>query len=87
MKHREAWMPVASGSFARPRQRMTGIVLDHLGHLNDDDRVFPFGRSRAYQIVHAMSPDFWCHLPRALGENFLYDAWNTIWWLSRTTLR
>ena len=55
---------------------MTNIVLDHLSHVNDDDRLFPFGRSGAYQIVHAMSPDFWCHLFGALGENFLCDAWN-----------
>jgi hypothetical protein len=55
---------------------MTGIILEYLSYLSDDERLFPFGRSRAWQMVHSISPDFWCHLFRALGENFLYDAWD-----------
>jgi hypothetical protein len=76
VKYREAWLPLASGSFLSPRQRMTSIVLDYLHLLGDDETLFPFCRSRACQIVHSMSPDFWPHLFRALGENFLYDAWD-----------
>ena len=49
-------------------------MLEYLSHLRDDDRLFPFGRSRAWQIVHSTSPAFWPHLFRALGENYLYDA-------------
>jgi hypothetical protein len=55
---------------------MTNIVLEYFDCLRSDDRLFPFGRSRAWQIVHSMSPAFWCHLFRALGENFFYDAWD-----------
>jgi hypothetical protein len=55
---------------------MTAIVLEYLGQLEEDGRLFHFGRSRAWQIVHSISPDFWWHLFRALGENFLYDAWD-----------
>jgi hypothetical protein len=76
VKYREAWMPLASGSLPTPRQKMTVIVLEYLECLGNDDRLFPFGRSRAWQIVHSFSPAFWCHLFRALGENFLYDAWD-----------
>jgi len=76
VKFREAWLPFASGSLMTPRQKMTSIVLEYLSHLRDDDRLFPFGRSRAWQIVHSTSPAFWPHLFRALGENYLYDAWD-----------
>jgi hypothetical protein len=76
VKYREAWLPLASGSFLSPRQKMTSIVLDYLRLLGDDDMLFPFGRSRALQIVRAISVRFWPHLFRALGENFLYDAWD-----------
>ena len=75
-KYREAWLPLAPGNVLTPRQRMTTIVLEYLGHLEEGERLFPFGRSRAWQIVHSMSPDFWPHLFRALGENHLYDAWD-----------
>jgi len=76
VKYREAWLPLAPGNVVTPRQRMTTIVLEYLGHLEESERLFPFGRSRAWQIVHSMSPDFWPHLFRALGENHLYDAWD-----------
>jgi hypothetical protein len=76
VKYRETWLPLPSGRLKTTRQRMTGIVLEHLSHINDEERLFPFGRSRAWEIVHSISPDFWCHLFRALGENFLYDAWD-----------
>jgi len=77
VKYREAWLPLASGSLLTPRQKMTSTVLEYLDCLaGDNDNLFHFGRSRAWQIVHSMSPDFWPHLFRALGENFLYDAWD-----------
>lgn len=76
VKYREAWLPLSSGSLLTGRQKMTEIVLEDLNGLDDEERLFPFGRSRAWQIVHSISPEFWCHLFRALGENFLYDAWD-----------
>ncbi len=76
VKFREAWLPLASGSLQTPRQKMTRMVLEYINHIDANDRLFPFGRSRALQIVHSISPKFWCHLFRALGENFLYDAWD-----------
>jgi hypothetical protein len=76
VKFREAWLPLPSGSLVTPRQGMTRIVTDYLNRLGEDEKLFPFGRSRAWQIVHSMSQDFWPHLFRALGENFLYDAWD-----------
>ena len=76
VKFREAWLPLPSGSMETPRQKMTKMVTDYLNRLGEDERLFPFGRSRAWQIVHSMSKEFWPHLFRALGENFLYDAWD-----------
>jgi integrase len=77
VKYREAWLPLSSGSLLTPRQKMTSTILEYLDRLaGDDDLLFHFGRSRAWQIVHSMSPDFWPHLFRAFGENFLYDAWD-----------
>jgi hypothetical protein len=76
VKYREVWLPLVSGSLPTPRKKMTNIVLEYFDCLRNGDRLFPFGRSRAWQIVHSISPAFWCHLFRALGENFLYDAWN-----------
>ncbi len=55
---------------------MTKIIVDYLDLIGDKDRLFPIGRSRAWQIVNSTSGEFWCHLFRALGENFLYDAWD-----------
>lgn len=76
VKYREAWLPLSSGRSVTPRQRMTKVVTDYLNRLGEDERLFCFGRSRAWQIVHSMSKEFWLHLFRALGENFLYDAWD-----------
>jgi hypothetical protein len=53
---------------------MTRIVIEYLDHLGDDKRLFPFGRSRTWQIVYSFAPASWCHLFRALGANFLYGA-------------
>jgi integrase len=76
VKFREAWLPLPNVSLLTPRQKMTKIVIDYLYCIGDEDRLFPFGRSRAWQIVNSTSGEFWCHLFRALGENFLYDAWD-----------
>jgi integrase len=68
---RSVWLP-KSGE----RARFTGLVMDWLELVpeGENDRLFPFGRTRAWQIVEAMTGK-WNHYFRALGEAYLYDRW------------
>lgn len=47
MKYREALLPLASGNLPTARQTMTNLVFEYLSCPEEDDRLFPFGRSRA----------------------------------------
>jgi hypothetical protein len=63
------------------------MILEYVAHLRDEDRLFPFslekngrgqivGRKRAWQIVHALLPEFTAHWLLAFGEDFLYGEWD-----------
>lgn len=56
------------------RAPLTQIVLDYLAILRED-KLFPFSRQRAWQIVTSITGEP-IHWLRAYGENFLYDEWD-----------
>jgi hypothetical protein len=70
-----------------PREPLSRLILDYVSLLKDEDRLFPFsleknekgqiaGCKRAWQIIHALLPEFTAHWLRAFGEDFLYGEWN-----------
>lgn len=57
------------------RSKLTELVLEYLNTLTDENqKLFPFGTSRAWQIITNMT-GYTCHYLRAFGENYLYDKW------------
>ncbi len=71
IQYREvAWLPVYG-----ERSGLTSIVTDYLKLLNSNDKLFNFGRVRAYQIISKLTGEP-CHFLRAYGENYLYDIWD-----------
>lgn len=68
----ENWLPLNG-----ERSKLTDLVLNYLQLLDIrmKDRLFKFGRVRAYQIVTTYL-DEPCHWLRAYGENYLYDSWD-----------
>jgi len=58
---------------ALPRQGrlspFTRLVEDYLRFLNDEDKLFNFGRVRAWQIVNYITGK-WCHDFRSQGESY-----------------
>jgi hypothetical protein len=69
------------------RELLSRMVLDYVSLLRDEDRLFPFsleknadgqiiGCKRAWQIVHALLPEFTAQWLRAFGEDFLYGEWD-----------
>jgi integrase len=65
----EAWLPLAG-----KRAQLTQLFLDYL-NICDTETLFPFGRTRAYQIISTITGEP-CHWLRAYGENYLYDNWD-----------
>jgi integrase len=65
----EAWLPLHG-----ERACLTGLVLDYLRLINEDDLLFKFGRVRAWQIISSLL-GIPCHWLRAYCENYLYDNW------------
>jgi len=66
----ENWLPLSG-----PRARLTRLVIEYLKELEGDQRLFPFGRVRAWQIIREMTGAT-CHWFRAFGEDFLYGQWD-----------
>jgi integrase len=66
----ENWLPLVG-----PRAKLTQFVLEYLKELKDDELLFPFNRTRAWQIIHKMTGAT-CHWFRAFGEDFLYSQWD-----------
>jgi integrase len=65
----ENWLPLTG-----PRAPLTRFIVDYLKMLDGDEKLFPFNRTRAWQIVAVMTGAT-CHWFRAYGENFLYSQW------------
>jgi len=65
----EAWLPLEG-----KRAELTELVLDYL-EICETERLFPFGRIRAFQIISTITGEP-CHWLRAYGENYLYDEWD-----------
>lgn len=65
----EAWLPLVGN-----RNSLTQLVIDYL-EACETERLFPFGRVRAYQIISTITGEP-CHWLRAYGENYLYDHWD-----------
>jgi hypothetical protein len=65
----EGWLPKVG-----KRSPLTELVLDYTQLLEKDEKLFKFGRKRAWQIVIALTGEP-CHWLRAYGENYLYDEW------------
>lgn len=65
----EGWLPLTG-----ERVPLTRLVLDYLV-VSREERLFKFGRKRAWQIVTALVQDT-CHWLRAYCENYLYEKWN-----------
>jgi integrase len=66
----ENWLPLTG-----PRAPLTKLAVEYLHELKSDQRLFPFNRARAWQIVRAMTSAT-CHWFRAYGEDFLYSQWD-----------
>ena len=64
----EAWLPLEG-----TRKELTKIIMEYLD-VCETERLFPFGRTRAYQIIVAITGEP-CHWLRAYGETYLYEAW------------
>lgn len=56
------------------RKPLTDMVLAHLE--NVEDKLYSFGRTRAWQIFTKILPESTCHWFRSYGENYLYDNWD-----------
>jgi integrase len=69
-EYREGWLPLEG-----PRAEFTTYITDYLQLLEENDRLFPFGRGRAWQIVTALTGQP-CHFERAYGEDYLYEEWD-----------
>lgn len=70
----EAYLPLNGD-----RARLTQFLLDYQATLTftskEESLLFPFGESRAWQIITALTGEP-CHWLRAYGENYLYDHWD-----------
>ena len=64
----EAWLPLEG-----KRSALSLLVTEYIA-ICKTERLFPFGRTRAYQIISTITGEP-CHWLRAYGENFLYDEW------------
>lgn len=72
VEYRDARLPLTG-----ERADLTKLVLDYLETLNSRDaKLFPFDKTRAWQIVTSLLPDFTCHWLRAFCEDYLYDVWD-----------
>lgn len=58
------------------RAELTFLVQKYLETLQDEDRLYPFGAARAWQIVTAYLPESTNHWLRAYCETYLYDKWD-----------
>jgi len=68
-QYREGWLPLRG-----ERAPLTKIVLDYLELLEEDEKLFKFKNSRAWQIVTTLV-GYPPHYLRAWGEDYLYSAW------------
>jgi len=66
----ENWLPLTGA-----RAPLTQFIVDYLNLLEKPDFLFPFNRTRAWQIVSLLTGST-CHWFRAFGEDFLYSQWN-----------
>jgi integrase len=67
---RAVWLPRTG-----ERSRFTDLFMEWVKMVKtDEERLFKFGRVRAWQITFAMTGK-WNHYFRALGEAYLYDRW------------
>lgn len=69
-EYREGWLPLEG-----PREEFTTYITEYLELLGENDKLFPFGRGRAWQIVTALTGQP-CHFERAYGEDYLYEEWD-----------
>lgn len=65
----EAFLPLSG-----ERAELSLLVSEYLDELGLDEKLFNFGRKRAWQIFIALMGEP-CHWFRAYGENYLYDVW------------
>jgi len=66
----EGFLPLS-----KERAGFTDIIMRYLRRLHSEDRLFPFGRVRAWQITTSVLgiPNHWL---RAFGEDYLYEHWD-----------
>ena len=61
-----------------PLAPFTRLVLDYLGLIeNPEDKLFNFGRNRAYKIVRYITGQ-WCHWFRSQGESWFGKVFSNI---------
>ena len=65
----EGWLPLLGS-----RAPLSQLIVDYL-QIMRSEKLFRFGRVRAWQIVTALVGDT-CHWLRAYGEDFLYTQWD-----------
>jgi integrase len=72
---REQFRQEARISLKGERANIGKLFLDHVQTISDPEALlFPFGRSRAWQIIETQTGEP-CHWLRAYCENYLYDKW------------
>ncbi|MHA1829047.1 MAG: site-specific integrase [Candidatus Heimdallarchaeaceae archaeon] len=70
IQYRDARLPLKG-----ERRPLSILVWDYLNILTEDERLFKFGRVRAWQIIQAYFPEWTCHWFRAFCEDYLYGRW------------
>ena len=70
IRFRDGYLPLTG-----ERAKLTELVVQYLKLLRPDQKLFPFTRQRAWQIITAMTPHT-CHWFRAFCEDYLYEKWS-----------